>query len=201
MAYALCYGQQKIPHGSVRLRMVLHPPASSRAHRTRTPQAPRLTNDPRRRLLRARERLPLAVAAEKDFPPWKSVYDCFRRWRIDGTSEHWNAELPKVLRARLGRDPRPSAGIVDSQSVETTGVGGNEQRGLDPAKKVDGTKRHLLVDTEGLVLEARLHSARVPDQDGIRLLLEQRRASGSRAFGTCGWTPATRAGANVGPRR
>jgi transposase len=62
---------------------------------------------------------------------------------------------------------------VDSQSVETTGVGGNEQRGLDPAKKVDGTKRHLLVDTEGLVLEARLHSARVPEEDGIRLLLEQ----------------------------
>jgi putative transposase len=61
---------------------------------------------------------------------------------------------------------------VDSQSVKTTGVGGNE-RGLDPAKKVDGRKRHLLVDTEGLVLEARVHSARVPDQDGIRLLLER----------------------------
>jgi len=73
---------------------------------------------------------------------------------------------------QLGRDPNPGAGIVDSQSIKTTGVGGNE-RGFDPAKKVDGRKRHLLVDTEGLVLEVRLHSAKVPDQDGIRLLLER----------------------------
>lgn len=75
---------------------------------------------------------------------------------------------------RLGRDPNPSAGIVDFQSVKTIGVGGNE-RGFDPAKKVDRRKRHLLVDTEGLVLEVRLHGAKVPDQDGIRLLLERAR--------------------------
>jgi len=115
----------------------------------------------------------------KDFPPWKSVYDWFRRWRIDGTWKRLNTELRELLRMRLGRDPNPSAAIVDSQSVKTTGVGGNE-RGFDPAKKVDGRKRHLLVDTEGLVLEARVHSAKVPDQDGIRLLLEQARIGISR---------------------
>jgi len=106
-----------------------------------------------------------------DFPPWKTVYHYFRLWRINGTWEKINSALRKLLRKAKGRNPEPSAAVLDTQTVKTTDVKG--VRGYDAAKKIKGRKRHLLVDTLGLILVALVHPADVQDRDGAKEVLSK----------------------------
>lgn len=101
----------------------------------------------------------------REFPPWKTVYHYFRLWRIDGTWERLNATRREGERRRQGRNPQPSGCIMDSQSAKTTSVGGI--RGYDGGKKLNGRKRHLLVDTLGLVLTVTVHAADTQDRAAV----------------------------------
>ena len=104
-----------------------------------------------------------------DLPPHETVYTYYNEWRKDGTWDALHATLRTRVRRLAGREASPSAAIVDSQSVKTTNRGG--VRGYDAGKKVSGRKRHLVVDTLGLVLAVVVHSAGLQDRDGAKLVL------------------------------
>ena len=107
------------------------------------------------------------------FPPRSTVFGCFRRRWQDGTLLGLYYALLVLARQAAGRDPQPTAAIVDSQSVKTSESGG--PRGYDAGKKINGRKRHVPVDTLGFLLRGIVHPANVQDRDGLAPLLTRLR--------------------------
>jgi len=107
----------------------------------------------------------------KEYPKWKSVYHYFRLWRNTGLWKRIHDTLRARLRKKIGRHKHPTAGCLDSQSVKTTARGG--ERGYDKGKNVNGRKRHVLVDTLGLLLAVVVTAASVSDPAGARLLFKR----------------------------
>lgn len=119
-----------------------------------------------------------------DFPPWQTAYSYFRRWQLDGTWERIGRYLRQWIRLKQKRRDSPSVAIIDSQSVKI-GTLTNQAVGFDGGKQVKGRKRHLLVDTLGLVLMVVVTAANVSDQAGAKALfvrLKQQRRWFKRLF-------------------
>jgi putative transposase len=110
-------------------------------------------------------------ALPHDFPPWKTVYNYFEAWKQDGTWEQFLTALRLRVRRAAGRHPHPRVACIDSQSVKT--AGGGQQVGSDGGKKVRGRKRHIVVDTMGLLLAVVVTAANVSDARAAQMLFAQ----------------------------
>lgn len=111
-----------------------------------------------------------------DLPPWSCVYGYFRHWNRDGTLNRLHNSLREQVRQAEGRQRDPTAAAVDSQSVRAAETVSKPSRGYDAGKKINGRKRHIAVDTCGLLLVVLVTGAGVQDRDAARLLLRALRA-------------------------
>ena len=115
-----------------------------------------------------------------DFPPWGTVSAQYHHWRTDGTWAKLHDALRERVRRADGRTPKPSAAIIDSQSVKTTEAGG--PRGYDGGKQVNGRKRHVVVDTLGLLLAVAVLPANIQDWEGAKVVLRRLKAAFPRTI-------------------
>jgi putative transposase len=110
----------------------------------------------------------------RDFPNWSMVYYYFNTWKKTGLIEKIHESLVKEIRKKAGKKPQPTAGIIDAQSVKNTLVS-CESKGFDAGKKIKGIKRHIIVDSMGLVLAVVIQSASIQDRDGSKEVIKKLR--------------------------
>lgn len=107
-----------------------------------------------------------------DFAKWPIVYYYFSVWKNNGILEEIHESLVEKVRKKYGKNEEPSVGIIDAQSVKSTLVS-SEDKGFDAGKKIKGIKRHIIVDTLGLILAVVIQSASVQDRDGAISVIEK----------------------------
>lgn len=109
----------------------------------------------------------------KDFPPYKIVNYYFNSWKKNGIWNNLHEHMYGDCRQKAGRERSPSMGLIDSQSVKTDSISSQHVCGIDAGKKIKGRKRHIIVDTMGLIIAIVVHAGNIQDRDGARLVFQK----------------------------